>query len=631
MRSGISRTVAVAVVIVVILIIAGGAYYATTLGKGTTTSSTSSVVSTTSTPTTSMGSSTSSSSSSVSSSSSSSASSSGGPQTGGTLTFDVSVDKGPPADPMTAQLGGITGTVMNEVYEGLTAITPNGNLVPDLAVNWTQKSSTDFVFGLRQGVLFQDGTQFNASSVVFTFNRFLDNPTTVRHGEVADIANVTMLGPYQVEFKLHNASSDFLTELGTAEGIVSPTAVAKYGSQFGSQAGVGTGPYSFVQWVQNDHVTLQANPNYWGPKPYIQTIIIKVVPDASVRALQLQSGQAQIVELSPQEAQRLSNQSSVNIVIGPPREFITISMNLNKNYTISPLLNPLVRQAINYAINRSAIVQYVMLGYAKPGIGPIPPAIVNAFNTSLQVYPFDGNATKAKQLLAQAGYPNGFSASILTGAFTPDFLPVTEAVAANLQAVGINATVDQQSFNNAATQLLSGNQSWSLSFHDWGGVGVPTANGLVGQFYNPADIGYFNWNLQHINDSVLAGDINQLAAATPSQVPALSSQIQARILSQAYGAILYYPDVLAGTTLNVKNFGIAANPWFGYTLFNPVIGSGVWLSSTTSSSVGLTPIAMLESMISFSTILGSFLATVCALVSKFSFKNGLRYLSASRF
>lgn len=513
---------------------------------------------------------------------------------------------------MTVQFGPITGTVQTEVYEGLTAQAFNGQIVPDLAINWTENTPTNYVFNLRQNVQFQDGTPFNASAVVFTFNRMLNNTGTARYGQVADIANVTANGNYQVTFKLHNASSDFLRNLALGEGIVSPSAVLKYGSQFGSQYAVGTGPYDFVQWVQNDHITLQANPLYWGPKPTIKTIILKVVPDASVRALQLQSGQAQLVELNAQEAQRLQNQSGVKVLVGSPNEFITISMDVDPNYTNPALLNPLVREAINYAINRSAIVQYVELGYAQPGIGPIPPAVQDAWNPSLQVYPFDGNVSKAKALLAQAGYSSGLNLKILTASFTPDYLQVTEAVAANLQSVGINATIDQESFSTAAGVLLYGNGTWDLAFHDWGGTGTLSACGMMCEFYNSANIGFFQWNLQHIRDSNLTSMLNELAVANESQIMSLSNSIQSRILSQAYGAILYYPDVLQGATSNVQNYSIHPNPWYGYVIFDPVIGASVTLSSSSGSGgvVSFVPIALITTLTTSMMVLAAFGADI---------------------
>jgi len=513
---------------------------------------------------------------------------------------------------MFVQFGPITGTVQDEVYEGLTAQAFNGSIVPDLAVNWTEKTATDYVFNLRQNVLFQDGTPFNASAVVYNFDRLLNNSASPRYGTVSYISNVTANGNYQVEFKLKSVSSDFLRDLALGEGIASPSAIEKYGSSFGSQYAVGTGPYDFVTWVQNDYVELQANPLYWGPKPAIKTIMIDVVPTDSVRLLQLESGQAQLVELNAQDAQSIQNKSGLKVLIGKPNEFITISMNLNSNYTNPALLNPLVREAINYAINRSQIVQYVELGYAQPGIGPIPPAVQDAWNPSVQVYPFNGNITEAKLLLAKAGYASGLSLSILTAGFTEDYLQVTEAVQADLEQAGISVSINSQSFSTAAGILLAGNGTWSLGFHNWGGTGL-SAYGLVGEFYNEADIGYFNWNLQQIRDSNLTNMLNELAVANESQILPLSNAIQTRILQQAYGAILYYPDVLEGATGSVQNYNIHPNPFYGYVIFNPVIGADVTLGSSSSSSsvgVSLLPTALISAMATSTMLIATFAAGI---------------------
>jgi peptide/nickel transport system substrate-binding protein len=572
MRKAISR-VAVIVIAVVIIVIVVGAAVALASFKSTTNSSTTN-----------------------------------GPKFGGTLTIDTTTEKGAPGDPANVQEGGSVALVQTEVYEGLTAMSFNGVPVPDLATNWTVVSPTDYIFSLRQGVKFQDGTPFNASAVIFSFQRILNNTASPRYGQASIIANMTALSNYKVEFKLHHPSSDFLESLAVGEGIVSPSAVLKDGSAFGSQFAVGTGPYDFVSWTENQKIVLQANPNYWGPKPYIQTIIQNIVPDATTRALQLQTGQAQLVDLTPQEAQRLTNSTGLKVLTGAPNEFITISIDVDPKYTIAPLLNPLVRQAINYAINRSAIVDDVELGYAVPGIGPIPPSVQSFYNTSLRLYPANGNITEAKHLLAEAGYPNGFSVTILTGPFTQDYAQVTQVVASDLQAAGISATINSESFTTEAGTLLAGNGTWSLAFHDWGGIGLPDAYGMMGEFYSQDQIGPFLWNLQHIRDSNLTNMLNELGNATSTpQAVTLSNEIQTRILQQGYGAILYYPDVLQGVSSSVQNYTIHPNPWYGYVIFDPVIGAGVWLSTATGTA-GLSWIvetSLIASTLSMSLVLAT--------------------------
>lgn len=506
---------------------------------------------------------------------------------GGTLTIDVVNDKGPPGDPMMVQEGAETGTVQTAVYEGLTAINFQGQVVPDLATNWTQVTPTEYIFSLRHDVKFQDGTPFNASAVVFSFERILHDKSSPRYGQVSIIENVTEINNYKVEFQLTEPDSDFLASLAVGEGIVSPSAVEKYGSQFGSEYAVGTGPYDFVKWVQNQEVVLQANPDYWGGTPCVSKLVIQIVPNPTTRLLQLESGQAQLVELTPQLAKSVANQSNIKVLEGPANEFITLSINMNPNTTIEPLLNPLVREAINYAINRTAIVQNVLDGYAVPGIGPIPPGVQECWNPSLAVYPPNGNITKAKQLLAEAGYPHGFDVSILTAPFTNQYLQDTEAIASDLSQVGINATIDQQSFSVAAGTLLSGNGTWELAYHNWGGTGLPTPYSYVGEFYNENDIGYFEWNLQHIVDPNLTKMINELGQTTNvTQITSLCNSIQSRILSQGYGVILYYPYVLQGQAQDISGYKIHPVPWYGFVIFSPVIGAytSIQQSSPASSS-----------------------------------------------
>ena len=551
-RPGLSRSV-IAVVVVLLIVVAGaGAYYFVAYGGGNSstttlpTTSTSTVVPT------------------------------------GTITIGFSQDKGAPGDPATMVGGGpITGTAQNEVYEGLVAEDYQGKIVPDLATSWVQNSPTDYTFTLRQGVQFQDGTPFNASAVVFNFNRFL-NSSSPRYAVVSTIGNVTALSNYQVEFKLKTPTSDFFDRLTQYTGIASPTAVMKYGSQFGSVYAVGTGPYNFVEWVQNDHITLKANPNYWGPKAPILNIIEKVVPDASVRLLQLTSGQTQIIELAPQEAKQLSTQTGYQVLTGLANRAVMLSFNLHANSTSCPvLLNPLVRQAINYAINRTALVKFLELGYASPGIGAIPPAYTDAWDPSVNVYPFNGNVTMAKQLLTQAGHPNGISVTIETAPFTSDFLQVTEAVGQQLQAAGINATIKSVAFSTIAGDLLAKNPTYCIGYQDWGGSPATATGDLVPRY----STGNF-WNIPHISDAQLDGMLTQFAAANPSQIHTLSSQIQAYILQKAYDAVLFYPSVIHGVSTSATS-GYQVHPsfWWGVMIFDPVIGANVQLTHTGQASM----------------------------------------------
>ena len=470
--------------------------------------------------------------------------------------------------------GPITGTTQNEVYEGLIAENYQGQIVPDLALNWTAKSSTDYVFNLRHGVEFQDGTPFNASAVVFNFNRFL-NTSSPRYAVVSTIASVTASSNYQVEIKLKQPTSDFFDRLTQYTGMASPTAVKKYGSQFGSVYAVGTGPYSFVAWVQNDHITLKANPNYWGPKASILTIVEKVVPDPTVRLLQLTSGQTQIIELDPQGAQQLASKSGYRVLTGLPNRAVMLSFNLGSNTSCPAVLNPLVRQAINYAINRTALVKFLELGYAQPGIGAIPPAYTNAYDTSVQAYPFNGDVAKAKSLLTQAGYPNGLKVVIETAPFTSDYVQVTEAVGEQLKAAGINATINQVSFSTIAGDLLKKNANYCIGYQDWGGAPATATGDLV-----PRYTGGNFWDIPHINDSTLNGMLSQLSNADASQIRTLSSQIQSYILQKAYDAVLFYPDVIHGVSNLVSNYKVHPSFWWGVMIFDPVIGANVTLAGT---------------------------------------------------
>ncbi|MFI5421211.1 MAG: ABC transporter substrate-binding protein, partial [Nitrososphaerales archaeon] len=426
-------TVVAAVIIVVILVIAGiGGYYAIS-GKGSTSVVTSVVTQGGSTVTqggstvtqggstvtnvvTSTAVSTVSQTSATSAGSSTTSGSSGsGPKTGGTLNVAVDTQEST-LDPLNSLIIPFSGTADYGIYEGLIFFGPNGAYIPGLATSWTSLNATNWIFNLRQGVVFHDGTQFNASVVKFVFDRSISSSTATKT-MYGLIQSTTVLNNSAVQIRLWSNSTYgyFLSRIASDFALIySPSAFIRDGNSsttYGLNP-VGTGPFEFKEWVQNDHLTMVANPNYWGPKPYIQTVIIHIIPDPTSRLLALQSGEIQLADVPPQYASQL-NTSSTIVGIGPFNRVIDMDINVN-NMSNPAFQDVRVRQALNYAINRTALAAAVYYGFAQPATGgPLVPGPLYApYYSNYSMYPAGGNITKAKQLLAAAGYSSGLNVSI---------------------------------------------------------------------------------------------------------------------------------------------------------------------------------------------------------------------------
>ncbi|MBN1963634.1 MAG: ABC transporter substrate-binding protein [Anaerolineae bacterium] len=302
-------------------------------------------------------------------------------------------------------------------YDGATT-----NVIPSLATSWTaSEDGLTWTFQLREGVTFQDGTPFNADAVVFNFERwrFTDNPYHFEEqvfeyydymwGGFDDdglIASVEATGEYEVTFTLTDPLGPILANLAMPMfNIASPTAIQEYGPDYGTpEVGfVCTGPYEFVEWVPDDRTVLQAYDGYWGEiEGNISQIIIRTIPDNSARFAALLNGEIDALEQANVEDLVVAAESEDVYVLTRP------ALNthyLAFNYRIQEFNNPLVRQAISLAIDREAITQAFWGERGQVATTFIPP-LMWGYNADITV---EYNPERARELLAEAGYPDGFS------------------------------------------------------------------------------------------------------------------------------------------------------------------------------------------------------------------------------
>lgn len=228
------------------------------------------------------------------------------------------------------------------------------------------------------------------------------------------------------------------SRLTTVNGnILPPKYLAEKGDEFFGKNPVGTGRFKFKQWVKDDHLTLEANPDYWGEKARIQSLIFKPVPESATRLSMLKAGQADIItNLSPDQADAFKNDPNAAAVAVPSGLMIQAQID---TLTPGPLQDRRVRQAINYAVDKEAIVKNILRGYGKVAAVNIAPEYYG-YNPNLKPYPYDPE--KARALLKEAGVDPGFSLTMATptGRYLADKL-VTEAVADYLTKAGLKTSV----------------------------------------------------------------------------------------------------------------------------------------------------------------------------------------------
>jgi peptide/nickel transport system substrate-binding protein len=286
------------------------------------------------------------------------------------------------------------------VCNGLIRKDPKSNLIPDLAERWENPDEKTYIFYLRKGIKFHDGTELTAEDVKYTFESIL-NPemNSPKAGAYKKIQSVEMLDPYTIKFSLSEPFSPFLIEM-TQQIVPKKATEEQEGKRFTTRL-IGTGPFKFVEWKQDEQVVFEANPDYFEGTPKVGKIVFKIIPDETVRFFELKQGGVDLVQDAvPPDMIPIAEQTEGLAVIA--RESIKIQY-LGFNLEDPILKNVKVRQAMAYAIDRQTIIDYLLNGQASLATGLLSPANW-AYEPEVRTYNYD--VEKAKALLDEAGYPD---------------------------------------------------------------------------------------------------------------------------------------------------------------------------------------------------------------------------------
>lgn len=346
------------------------------------------------------------------------------------------------AEPNTGDFHQAVGTISRQlaanIGDALVMLDENLKVQPGLAQSWSQESPTAWVFHLRRGVKFQDGTPFNAAAVKFNLERLLDPATKSRDANLlASLDRVEVIDDATVRLRLKRPFAPLVRTLAYILGyMASPTAVKAASLQDYGRAPIATGPYKLTQWVAADHITLTANKDYWRGAPKIDEITWKFVPQSSSRSALLRAGDVDFVE-SLDGPDLLSVQNDANLVVA---RIPLLSWNfVGVNTRTKPFDSVKVRQAVSHAIDSNALVRKVLLGAGLPQNQLVPKGMLG-YRDDYKGYAYDPAA--AKRLLAEAGYASGVDTELwyATG-YTSSVKELSEAVQGYLSAVGIRAKI----------------------------------------------------------------------------------------------------------------------------------------------------------------------------------------------
>lgn len=376
---------------------------------------------------------------------------------------------GPPSD--TLRLALINDPVMNAplspdigsviinkvIFPGL--MRPSDSIVPepDLATGYqVAADGRRYTFNLRPAVVWHDGKPFTATDVKFTFDQIL-NPKSgsLQWSDFSVIDSVTIADSLTVDFWLKSAFAPFLTLLGHNAGIIPAHAfTGRIADQvdFNRSHPIGTGPYQVAESVPGSYIVMTANPRYYGAKPKLSRIIFKIVPDVNAQVAQLRAGELDLVILEPANIRGLADEPDLRIdqVTVPQHYYVGFNQDL-------PLFkSPLVRRAFTLAVDRQAIIDGVMRGYADYPQGTIPVALREYYADSLPKIPYD--TTRALALLAEAGWHRGadgglrdaagrpFQFTLLVDKGNPSREQAAVAVQQDFKRIGVQADIKTMEF-----------------------------------------------------------------------------------------------------------------------------------------------------------------------------------------
>ena len=467
------------------------------------------------------------------------------PKSGGTLVYATGTDVQTLDPQFVTDVP--TSRIVMHIHETLVKPDENGNLQPGLATSWsTSEDKLTWTFKLREGVKFHDGTPFDAAAVKATFERIRDPATaSPRRSALAAITEINAIDEHTIALSTKEPFAPLLAQISAYNlAIMSPAQVRK--GRYREQP-AGTGPFRLKSWQPGERITLARNDTYWGVKAKLDAVETRVVPEDSARVLLLLSGEADVIASVPTVMlKRLESSSAVKLI--RKTGYRTIYVGLNN--AMPPFNDRRVREAVAHAINVSALQRGVLGGIGKLGGGFESPVIAGAKEIAPRPY----DPAKARKLLAEAGFPNGFETPfyVPTGRYLMD-RQLGEAIQAQLAEVGIKARIEAPEWG--AFVAITDQRKAPMFIM---GKGSPTGDldfTLTLTAMSNGRMNAFALSNPEIDKLILA----QRGAVEPEKRRALLARAQDLIFEDVPAVVLFYEDQLFATRANVHEVKIYPN------------------------------------------------------------------------
>jgi peptide/nickel transport system substrate-binding protein len=432
--------------------------------------------------------------------------------------------------------------VFKAVFNTLVGFDRNLAIVPELAESWGWDTPKTLTMKLRKGVKFHDNTDFDAAAVKFNIDRLMDPATkSGTRAELSELDRVDVVDPLTVRFHLKYPSAAFLASMGQVGGIMlSPTAIKTMGLEIARQP-VGTGPFSFVEWLKDDHVTVQRFPGYWDAgKPYLDKIVFRPVVDTNVRTIGLKTGNYDFIDkVVPKDVAGLKTTKGVVYMETPGLNYIMIRINCGR----PPFDSRVVRQALANAVDREAIVKGLLFNSVQVAAGPISPASW-AYSTTLKGYGYD--AAKARALLRDAGHAGGikFEMQVIPD---PLYMQIGQAIKAQAAGAGMEINLVSMEVGKLMANSLNGNYQVMLSYR----TGREDPDGSTFRdFYSTGAFNRMKYSNPKMDDLLVMAR----EKSTPEERKAVYLDVQKLVLQDSPMVFIAGMPTGQAMTAKVKNF-----------------------------------------------------------------------------
>lgn len=433
------------------------------------------------------------------------------------------------------------------ILDSLVWINDNSEIVPALAESWTiSDNGLEYIFNLRHDVYFHNGEPFNADAVVYSWSFYHDLDLRWSHyWRCAN--NVEKIDEFTIRITTNVLDPFFLRKIGNYWSIVPPLYHQEVGQIEFGQKPVGTGPFKFVEWIDDDYIKFIGNENYWQEGfPKVETLIFRIIADSSERLSTLVTGDVDIIpSLTAEEAEILENLPGINVFGYPITQVNYVAFNNITSGVGEPTEDPRVRQAMNYAVDVESIINNLLDGHAKPSTGFVTTGEMGYG----VVEPFGYDPDKALDLLTKAGYPNGFQMDFAcpAGAYY-NFEEVCEVIRAQLSVVNIQLNLE----------IIEANNYWELEAEK----ALPPLFGdgwinTFGEAYYRLTGALMGWDAVYSSweDPIIINYLTSISTAIDyNERLALYEALQEYMIKDPPFIYLYEPYEFAATSDNIQDF-----------------------------------------------------------------------------